>query len=237
MILFPAIDLYEKKAVRLLKGDYQRMTVYSEDPVSVAMSFAEAGATHLHIVDLEGARTGESPNFDTVCRIKEKSGLFCEMGGGLRNMEALERLFSSGLDSAILGTAAVRDRTFRKEAVSRFRDRVAVGVDIRNGQVAVSGWAEDSGLDAFSFVKELEKDGIAFILCTDISKDGALQGSNLQLYSELSRFSSMKIIASGGVSSLQDVKALAGMGLYGAIIGKAIYEGALNLPEALEAAG
>ena len=237
MILFPAIDLYEKKAVRLLKGDYARMTVYSENPVSVAEKFAAEGATHLHIVDLEGARTGESPNFETVCSIKEKSGLFCEVGGGIRNMETLERYFSAGLDRAILGTAAVRDRTFRKKAVSRFGEKIAVGVDVRDGRVSVSGWTEDSGLDVFSFVKEMEEEGVSVILCTDISKDGALRGTNRELYQELSARFHIKIIASGGISSMQDVEALAGMKLYGAIIGKALYTGAVSLSGALEAAG
>ena len=237
MILFPAIDLYEKKAVRLVKGDYEQMTVYSEDPPSMAEKFAAAGATHLHIVDLEGARSGTSPNFETVCRIKDKSGLFCEVGGGIRSMETLERYFSAGLDRAILGTAAVRDRAFREKAVSRYGERIVIGVDIRNGRVAVSGWTEDSGLDVFSFVKELEQEGVSVILCTDISKDGALGGTNRELYQELSARSSLKIIASGGVSSLQDVETLAEMGLYGAIIGKALYTGAVDLSEALEAAG
>ena len=237
MILFPAIDLYEKKAVRLVKGDYAQMTVYSEDPPSMAEKFAAAGATHLHIVDLEGARSGTSPNFETVCRIKDKSGLFCEVGGGIRSMETLERYFSAGLDRAILGTAAVRDRAFREKAVSRYGERIVIGVDIRNGRVAVSGWTEDSGLDVFSFVKELEQEGVSVILCTDISKDGALGGTNRELYQELSARSSLKIIASGGVSSLQDVETLAEMGLYGAIIGKALYTGAVDLSEALEAAG
>ena len=236
MILFPAIDLYEKKAVRLVKGDYAQMTVYSEDPPSMAEKFAAAGATHLHIVDLEGARSGTSPNFETVCRIKDKSGLFCEVGGGIRSMETLERYFSAGLDRAILGTAAVRDRAFREKAVSRYGERIVIGVDIRNGRVAVSGWTEDSGLDVFSFVKELEQEGVSVILCTDISKDGALGGTNRELYQELSARSSLKIIASGGVSSLQDVETLAEMGLYGAIIGKALYTGAVDLSEALEAA-
>ena len=237
MILFPAIDLYEKKAVRLVKGDYAQMTVYSEDPPSMAEKFAAAGATHLHIVDLEGARSGTSPNFETVCRIKDKSGLFCEVGGGIRSMETLERYFSAGLDRAILGTAAVRDRAFREKAVSRFGERIVIGVDIRDGRVAVSGWTEDSGLDVFSFVKELEQEGVSVILCTDISKDGALGGTNRELYQELSARSSLKIIASGGVSSLQDVETLAEMGLYGAIIGKALDTGAVDLSEALEAAG
>ena len=237
MILFPAIDLYEKKAVRLVKGDYAQMTVYSEDPPSMAEKVAAAGATHLHIVALEGARSGTSPNFETVCRIKDKSGLFCEVGGGIRSMETLERYFSAGLDRAILGTAAVRDRAFREKAVSRYGERIVIGVDIRNGRVAVSGWTEDSGLDVFSFVKELEQEGVSVILCTDISKDGALGGTNRELYQELSARSSLKIIASGGVSSLQDVETLAEMGLYGAIIGKALYTGAVDLSEALEAAG
>ena len=237
MILFPAIDLYEKKAVRLLKGDYARMTVYSEDPVFVAEKFAAEGATHLHIVDLEGARTGRSPNFETVCTIKENSGLFCEIGGGIRNMETLERYFSAGLDRAILGTAAVRDRVFREKALARFGEKIAIGVDIRDGRVSVSGWTEDSGLDVFSFVEELEEEGVSVILCTDISKDGALRGTNRELYQELSARFHIKIIASGGVSSMQDVEALSGMRLYGAIIGKALYTGAVSLSEALEAAG
>ena len=237
MILFPAIDLYEKKVVRLLKGDYARMTVYSEDPVSVAEKFAAEGATHLHIVDLEGARTGGSPNFETVCTIKKNSGLFCEIGGGIRNMETLERYFSAGLDRAILGTAAVRDRVFREKALARFGEKIAIGVDIRDGRVSVSGWTEDSGLDVFSFVEELEEEGVSVILCTDISKDGAVCGTNRELYQELSARFHMKIIASGGVSSMQDVEALSGMRLYGAIIGKALYTGAVSLSEALEAAG
>jgi phosphoribosylformimino-5-aminoimidazole carboxamide ribotide isomerase len=152
-------------------------------------------------------------------------------------METLERYFSAGLDRAILGTAAVRDRTFRKKAVSRFGEKIAVGVDVRDGRVSVSGWTEDSGLDVFSFVEELEEEGVSVILCTDISKDGALRGTNRELYQELSARFHIKIIASRGISSMQDVEALAGMKLYGAIIGKALYTGVVSLSEALEAAG
>ena len=237
MILFPAIDLYEKKAVRLLKGDYAQMTVYSEDPAAVAEGFVRLGATHIHIVDLEGARDGTSPNFETVCEIKKRSGVFCELGGGVRDMGTIERVLSAGLDRVILGTAAIRNRKLLEDAVAAYAGRIAVGVDIRDGKVSVNGWTESSGVDVFEFCGELEKIGVRTIICTDISRDGAMHGTNRELYKKLSKQFRMDLIASGGISSMEDIRELAGMGLCGAVIGKALYTGAVDLREALEVAG
>ncbi len=236
MHLFPAIDLYEGKAVRLYKGDYANMTVYSDDPAAVAADFAAAGAKYMHIVDLEGAKSGTTPNLDTVCRIKAQSGLFCEIGGGVRSLEVVKAYIDAGLDRVILGTAAVEDPAFLQAAVSAYGDKIAVGVDIKDGKVAVKGWTEKSDLDAFDFCRQMQELGVKTLICTDISKDGAMQGTNLPLYRELSRQFSIQIVASGGVSTLEDVRQLAQMELYGAIIGKAYYTGAIDLKEALEVA-
>ena len=236
MILFPAIDLYEGKAVRLYKGDYAQMTVYSEHPEEIGSAFAAAGATHIHIVDLEGAKDGTTPNFDTVCRIKKESGLFCEIGGGIRSMEVVARYLDAGIDRVILGTAAVTDSAFLNAAVSAYGEKIAVGVDIRDGFVAVKGWREKSALDAFDFCAQMQRIGVKTIICTDISRDGAMQGTNRTLYQELSEKFSMQITASGGVSDLEDVRALRALELYGAIIGKAYYTGAIDLKEAIEVA-
>lgn len=236
MILFPAIDLYEGKAVRLYKGDYEQMTVYSERPWEIGEDFVSCGASHIHIVDLEGARDANTPNYETVCRIKERSGAFCEIGGGIRTMDVIERYLQAGLDRVILGTAAVQDRSLVHEAVERYGDRIAVGVDIRDGKVAIKGWKEKSSLDAFSFCSEMKEIGVSTLICTDISKDGAMQGTNRELYRELSGRFDLQIVASGGVSTMEDVRYLASMGLYGAIIGKAYYTGAIDLREAVAAA-
>ena len=236
MLIFPAIDLFEGKAVRLYKGDYAQMTVYSDDPVSVARDFAAAGATHVHLVDLEGARDGSTPNIDTVCRIKAECGLFCEIGGGVRSMAVIDRYMAAGLDRVILGTAAVSDPAFLEEAVLRYGERIAVGVDIKDGFVAVKGWTESSALDAMEFCKRVQALGVKTLICTDISRDGAMQGANHALYRELSSRFAMQIIASGGVSSIEDVKRLAALDLYGAIVGKAYYTGAISLREAIEVA-
>lgn len=236
MRIFPAIDLYEGKAVRLFKGDYAQMTVYSDDPSAVARDFAAAGATHVHLVDLEGARTGETPNFETVCKIKAESGLFCEIGGGVRSHEVIRRYLEAGIDRVILGTAAVTQAGFVEEVVAAHGAKIAVGVDIRDGMVAVKGWTERSSLEAFAFCEKMQKIGVKTLICTDISRDGAMQGTNLELYRELSRRFSLDIVASGGVSSIEDVKRLAAMELYGAIVGKAYYTGAILLREAIEVA-
>ena len=236
MNIFPAIDLYEGKAVRLFKGDYAQMTVYSEHPEEIGIAFANAGAKYIHIVDLEGAKNGETPNLATVVKIKQASGLFCEIGGGVRSMEVIRRYIDAGMDRVILGTAAVTDPEFLKTAVTTYGDKIAVGVDIKDGKVAIKGWTEKSELDAFDFCEQMEKLGVKTLICTDISKDGAMQGTNRALYKELSARFSMDIVASGGVSNIEDIEKLAEMDLYGAIIGKAYYTGAIDLAEALEAA-
>lgn len=236
MILFPAIDLYDGKAVRLYKGDYTQMTVYSEHPEDVARDFVACGADHIHIVDLAGAKDGTTPNFDAVCAIKAASGAFCEIGGGIRTMAVVRRYLDAGLDRVILGTAAVTDRAFLREAVSEYGEKIAVGVDLKDGCVAVKGWTETTALTAEAFCAELQALGVKTLICTDISRDGAMQGTNIALYRGLSARFALDFTASGGVSSLEDVKRLREMGLYGAIIGKAYYTGALNLREAIEAA-
>ena len=236
MLIFPAIDLVQGKAVRLYKGDYARMTVYSEDPPALARDFYNAGAKCLHLVDLEGAKTGETPNLDTVRRIREAAPLFIELGGGVRSMAVAETYLDAGIDRVILGTAAVTDPDFLREALEKYGERIAVGVDIKDGRVAIRGWLEESGRDAFDFCREMQELGVKTLICTDISKDGAMQGTNRALYGELSKTLRLNITASGGVSTLEDVKALRALDLYGAIIGKAYYTGAIDLREALEAA-
>lgn len=236
MILFPAIDLYEGKAVRLLKGDYSRMTVYSEHPEETGLRFAEEGATHVHLVDLEGARDGTTPNLKTILALKRETGLFCEVGGGIRSMETVRTYLENGLDRVILGTAAVRDPGFLAEALETYGDRIAAGVDVRDGKVSVSGWTEDSGIPFLDFCRQMAKLGVRTLICTDISRDGAMKGTNLDMYGRLTQELPVRITASGGVSSLEDIRALRKMNLYGAIIGKAWYSGAVSLREAIEEA-
>ena len=231
MILFPAIDLYEGKAVRLYKGDYAQMTVYSDRPYEIARDFAACGAGHIHIVDLEGARNGLTPNLETVLKIKEESGLFCEIGGGVRSMEVIKRYLDAGLDRVILGTAAVSDPELLSEAAALYGPKIAVGADIKDGYIAVRGWTEKSSESVFDFFDRMERLGIGTVICTDISKDGAMQGTNRSLYKELSERYSLNVTASGGVSSIDDVRYLKEMGIYAAIIGKAYYTGDIDLRE------
>lgn len=236
MLIYPAIDLFEGQAVRLFKGDYAQKTVYNNDPLAVAKDFLNQGATHIHLVDLEGAKEGTTPNLETVCRIKKETGLFCEIGGGIRSMAVVRRYLENGLDRVILGTAAVTDEAFLKEAVAAYGEKIAVGIDIKEGFVAIKGWTESSGVDAFEFCEKMQQMGVKTLICTDISKDGAMKGTNRELYRALSERFSMQIIASGGVSSKEDVAALRQLDLYGAIIGKAYYTGAISLREAIEVA-
>ena len=236
MYIYPAIDLYGGKAVRLFKGDYAQMTVYSDDPVSVAKNFAAAGASHIHLVDLEGARIGRPANLDTIRAIVESTGLFAEVGGGIRDMETVDRYLSSGVRRVILGTAAVKDPDFLKATLAKYGEKIAVGVDLKDGCVAIKGWTETSDLKAEEFFGKMQNFGVKTIICTDISRDGAMKGANRALYRELSEKFSIDLIASGGVSSMEDVTALAGMKLHGAIIGKAYYIGAVDLKQAVEAA-
>lgn len=236
MIIFPAIDLYEGKAVRLLKGDYDKMTVYSDNPASVAAEFRNMGATHIHLVDLEGAKNGTTPNIETVRKIKAECGLFAEIGGGVRSMETVETYIGAGIDRVILGTAAVTDEKFLVDAVKEYGGRIAVGADIKDGRIAIKGWTEKSEYSCFDFFGKMQKIGVETVICTDVSKDGAMQGTNVELYRELSEKFSINICASGGVSSIDDVRRLRSLDLYGAIIGKAYYTGAVSLKEAIEVA-
>ena len=236
MLIYPAIDLYEGKAVRLFKGDYAQMTVYSNDPPVLAEDFAGCGATHMHIVDLEGAKTGRTPNMKTILEIKERGGLFCQVGGGIRSMEVVDRYLGAGLDRVILGTAAVTESGFVERAVEKYGERIAVGIDIKDGFVAIRGWTEESDWNAFDFCHKMQNIGVKTLICTDISKDGAMSGTNHELYGRLMKSFDMNIIASGGVSSVEDIRRLADVGLYGAIVGKAYYTGAIDLGKAIEVA-
>ncbi len=236
MILFPAIDLFEGKAVRLYKGDYAQMTVYSHNPIEIARDFEKQGATHVHLVDLEGAKDGTTPNLDIVKQIAKETTLFTEIGGGIRNMETVRAYLENGVDRVILGTAAVKDEAFLKEAIAAYGNRIAVGVDVKGGFVAIKGWTENSAYSCFDFCKKMVDLGVEYLICTDISKDGAMQGTNRELYRDLSQRFAVNITASGGVSSLEDVQALRKLNLYGAIIGKAYYNGAISLADALEVA-
>ena len=236
MLIFPAVDLFEGKAVRLFKGDYKQMTVYSENPPEIALDFKKSGAEWIHLVDLEGAKSGETPNLSTICAIKAATGLKCEVGGGIRSLDVIEKYISSGLDRVILGTAAVTDEEFLKAAADKYGDKIAVGVDIKDGFAAIRGWTEKSALTADDMCRKMQSFGIRTLICTDISKDGAMVGTNVELYRELSEKYSLDIIASGGVSSIEDVKRLRALNLYGAIVGKAYYTGAINLKEAIEVA-
>ena len=236
MLIFPAIDLVGGKAVRLYKGDYARMTVYDDDPLNTAQRFEAAGARYIHMVDLEGARDGGTPNFETVRRVVENTGLFVEIGGGIRDMAVIERYLNAGVRRVILGTAAIADEAVTRQAIARFGPAIALGADVRDGEVAIRGWLELSGMTLDAFCEKYQALGARTLICTDISRDGAMQGANRALYADLQRKYHMDIVASGGVSSMEDVRALAGLGLYGAIIGKAYYTGAIDLAQAIREA-
>ena len=236
MNIFPAIDLFGGKAVRLFKGDYAQMTVYNDNPVSVAEDFKACGAKHIHLVDLEGAKSGVPANQETIKKICASFGGFVEVGGGIRNMDTVDAYIEAGVDRVILGTAAVTDKAFLKNAIAKHGNKIAVGVDLKDGYVAIKGWTEVSNITAKDFFEEMTDLGVTAVICTDISKDGAMQGTNRELYKELSGKFDIDIIASGGVSSIEDVGALKDMDIYGAIIGKAYYTGAIDLKEAVEVA-
>ena len=236
MYIYPAIDLYDGKAVRLYKGDYAQMTVYSENPAEVAKDFAAAGASHIHLVDLEGAKKGSPANLETISKIIEAANLFVEVGGGIRSLETVEQYLAIGVDRVILGTAAVTDPEFLEAALARYGEKIAVGVDLKDGYVAIKGWTETSGLTAEAFFAKMEALGVKTVICTDISRDGAMKGTNRELYRDLSGKFAIDLIASGGVSTLEDVQALAEMNIHGAIIGKAYYIGAIDLKTAIEVA-
>lgn len=234
MKIFPAIDLFDNKAVRLFKGDYAQMTVYNENPVAVACDFKAKGAEQIHLVDLAGAKTGIPVHMSVVKAIVEKTGLFVEIGGGIRNLETIESYISAGAGRVILGTAAVTDEEFLKAALQKYGEKIAVGADIADGKIAIKGWVEKSQYTVDEFLQKMQNLGVKTVICTDISKDGAMKGTNRSLYQELQKKYALQIIASGGVSTVEDVQALAQMGVYGAIIGKAYYIGAIDLKEAIE---
>ena len=236
MHIFPAIDLVDGKAVRLIKGDYAQMTVYSDDPVAVARSFREAGAVYLHVVDLEGALRGGTPNFDVIERLIRESGLQVEVGGGVRTEEVAARYLDAGAFRVVLGTVALEEPDFVRALTARYQDGIAAAADLRDGFVSVKGWTRTSEKTGLDFCREMQAAGVKTVICTDISRDGVLGGTNRALYAEFSRALSLDIVASGGVSSLEDVRALRDMGLAGAILGKALYTGDLDLAAAIREA-
>lgn len=236
MELFPAIDLRGGRAVRLLRGDYDNMTVYSDAPEKTAQAFEAAGAKYLHVVDLDGAKNGGTPNFEVIRGIAGATSLSIEVGGGIRSFSAIERYLSIGVMRVILGTSAVTDPEFLKAAVSRFGGRIAVGVDMKNGIVATHGWTQLSGVSGFDFCRSMQDIGVKTVICTDISRDGAMQGIDERLYSRLCSEFSMDIIASGGVTAIEDIVKLSKTGVFGAVVGKAIYSGGIDLREAVNAA-
>ena len=236
MNIFPAIDLYDKKAVRLFKGDYNQMTVYSENPIEIARDFENKGAKFIHMVGLEGAKDGTTPNLEIVAQVARETNLFVEIGGGIRTEETLKKYIDNGVDRVILGTVAVTDEEFLKKTLANYGEKIAVGADVKDGYIAIKGWLENSNITLDKFFEKMQGLGVKTIICTDISKDGAMRGTNLKMYKELSEKYSMDIVASGGVSTIDDVVELRKMNLYGAIIGKAYYIGAIDLEKAIEVA-
>lgn len=237
MKVFPAIDLCDGKVVRLYKGDYGKVTVYNEDAVSVAEDFYKQGARYLHIVDLDGAKRGEPANFKLIERIVAATGMYCEVGGGIRSMQSIETYLRHGAKRVILGTAAINDPELLKEAVAVYGDKIAVGVDTNNGKVAVKGWTETTDISGIDFCKDLQKQGIKHVIYTDISKDGTLKGTNLALYKALAGIKGLTVTASGGVTFVSEVLTLDSYGIDSVILGKAIYEGVLNLSKVINSLG
>ncbi|MGN0174383.1 MAG: 1-(5-phosphoribosyl)-5-[(5-phosphoribosylamino)methylideneamino]imidazole-4-carboxamide isomerase [Acutalibacteraceae bacterium] len=233
MNIFPAIDLINGQAVRLKKGDYNQKTVYNSDPVAVARSFFDCGAKYLHLVDLDGAKSGKTDNFETIKNIVDKSGLLVEVGGGIRNEETVKKYLDTGVMRVIIGTAAITDPEFLDTVVKKYGEKIAVGVDIKDGKVAIKGWTQTADYTCEEFIEKMQKIGVKTIICTDISKDGMMSGTNLALYKSLSKKFSIDLVASGGISSIKDVEELKKMNLYGAILGKALYTGGIDLKEAI----
>ncbi len=236
MEIFPAIDLYDNKAVRLYKGDYAQMTVYSDDPVAVAKSFEKQGAKYIHMVDLAGAKEGKPVHLSIVKGVAEHTDLFIEIGGGIRNMDTIDAYIGAGAKRVIIGTSAVENQAFLQEALKKYGDKIAVGADVKEGKIAVKGWIEKSAYDLDDFLQKMQDLGVKTVICTDVSKDGAMKGANVELYKHISKNFSLQVIASGGVSSIENIKAIKNSGAYGAIVGKAYYIGAVDLKEAIEVA-
>ena len=236
MKIFPAIDLKGGRVVRLTQGDYGRVTQYAVEPEEAARSFVEAGAKYVHIVDLDGAKDGTTANLSTVARVLRDGCLFAEVGGGIRDRARIEAYLAAGASRVIWGTAAVNDRAFLEEAVKAYGARVAVGVDARDGRVATHGWLRTSDTPAVGFCATLRDAGVRTVIYTDISRDGRLAGANLEVYQALCTLEGLDIVASGGVSTLEDIAALRDLGLYGCILGKALYAGRLDLGAAIATA-
>ncbi len=236
MKIFPAIDLRDGKAVRLFQGDYDQMTVYSHDPADVAAGFYKAGARNLHMVDLDGAKDGTLANFDVVADVVEKTDMFVEIGGGIRDEERIKRYIDAGVGRVILGTVAAEKPEFAGEMAAKYGDKIAVGVDARDGRVAVKGWLEVTDIGSVDFCRKMRDAGVGTIIYTDISKDGAMQGTNMEIYRKLNEIEGLDIMASGGISSESEVAELAQF-TYGAILGKALYDGVLDLAHCIELAG
>lgn len=228
MIIFPAIDLKDGKVVRLHQGDYDQMTIYSEEPLAVARTFKEAGATHLHVVDLDGARGGTPENYKVVERLIQSSGLEVQVGGGIRTQDRIETYLNLGAKRVILGTAAVTDPAFLMSMVGLFDEAIAVGVDVKDGLAAINGWEQTTAINGVEFCKTLVDIGVKTVIYTDIAKDGGLQGTNLEAYRELAQIQGLNIIASGGISFEEEIVELNDL-VYGAILGKALYSGMLDL--------
>ena len=237
MIIEPAIDLKDGKVVRLLKGDFDTVHQVAEDPVETARAFAAAGAKYIHMVDLDGAKSGQRVNSAIVRSVTEQTGMQIELGGGIRSTADLEAVFDMGVWRAVIGSAAVTDPDFVRTAVAKYGDRIAVGVDTQDGKVKTAGWIENSGLDYIAFSQSMEQLGVKTLIFTDIETDGALSGPSYARLEALQKAVSCQIVASGGVSNNQDIERLAAMGLYGAIIGKAYYAGTINLAQAVKAGG
>ncbi|MCR4563476.1 MAG: 1-(5-phosphoribosyl)-5-[(5-phosphoribosylamino)methylideneamino]imidazole-4-carboxamide isomerase [Clostridiales bacterium] len=237
MKIFPAIDIINGCAVRLMQGDYNKKTVYSSSPVEVARGFEKCGAKYLHTVDLDGAKDGSLSNFETVREIALKTDLFIEIGGGIRDEERIKKYLDNGVSRVILGTAALENPDFLKRAVDKYKEKIAVGIDAKDGFVAVRGWLDVSEKSGVDFCKEIEKEGVSTVIYTDISRDGAEKGTNLELYKQLKKELKMNIVASGGITFEDEIKRLNDIGLYGAILGKALYTGALDLKNAISLAG
>ena len=237
MQIYPAIDLRGGQVVRLYQGDYDKMTVYGENPAAQARNFAAAGAKYLHVVDLDGAKDGTLANFASIEAIAKESGLYIEVGGGIRTEERIEKYLSLGVGRCILGTVAVKDFDFTARMAQRYGDRIAVGVDARDGYVAVNGWKEVSTEKGVDFCRRLYEAGVGTVIYTDISRDGAEKGTNLALYRELAEIKGLHITASGGVSSLEELRELQSIGTKAAILGKALYTGRLDLKTVIEEVG
>lgn len=236
MQVFPAIDIRDRKVVRLTQGDYDRMTVYADNPLDIAKGFEAVGATNMHVVDLDGALDGELVNFDTVKQLASQTGLFVEVGGGIRSSERIEKYLKAGAGRVILGTIAVEDYAFVEQAVKQYGDKIAVGVDAKDGYVAIHGWKTVTDIDSYEFCERLRDSGVKTVIYTDIAKDGALGGTNLAAYERLSKIEGLNIVASGGVTYLNEIDALKRMGIYGVILGKAMYTGKLDLADAIKTA-